>query len=1024
MRSSSWILAAGSVALMSACSSTHVSNDSAHSESQVEGAQNQVAPAQTDVFAPSSLADDARLGRTPSQRLATGQYVTPTALRGAVQQALNPGLAAYPNFVAGEAVRSQLSPDGNTLAVLCAGQNSLYAPDGTVDTANSTQYLFLYDVSGKNKKSPVLKQVLKPTNSHVGLVFSKDGNTLYAAGGRDDVVNVYTSTDGTWAAASSIALNHSNKGVGVGVSPNVAGLALSADGKTLVAVNNYNDSISVIDTATGTVRYEHDLRPFFAGNEGTSGGIGGTFPFAVAIKGNTTAYVGSDRDREIIVVDISSATAGKLVKRIKLDGNALGLTLDAAQKTLYVAQDNADQVAAIDTATNTVTARIDARAPEGMLPDNDDKRTQSRDDAHYTGAATFSVTLSPDGQTLYAVNSGANSIAVISINEKKSHGRRSVSYEVEGLIPTAYEPHDVTFSADGSWMYIVNGKSITGPNPDHLASNTGSLTQTTYPQGNTQAAADARASNEYQFQLERASLVAAPVPTRQSDLDRMTAQVGDNNFYAGNPESERTMNFLRKHIKHVIYIVKENRTFDQMLGDLGNGSNGDSSLTVFGQAITPSFHKIATQFVTLDNFKDPGDGSMDGWSWSLQGRVTNTETITQQINYAAVNRGLSYESEGTNRSVPVNYATVADRDSVSGKVGTTAYSTATAALPGGTANVLTGSGNHASSDSPSDEQGGYIFLAVLKAGGTVRDYGMLVNNIGSIGTKDAPISDPFSVNEVQVASLQPELAPYTDVYYRGYDNNYNDTWRFQEWKREFDQFVGNGQLPNLSLLRLSHDHMGNFGSALGGVNTPETQQADDDLAVGLVVQAVAQSRYAADTLVIATEDDCQDGPDHVDSHRATTYLAGPYVKQGAVVSTPYSQNNVLRTIEDLLGTEHLNLNTAFQPAMADAFDTRSSGKWTFQAEASTVLQTTGLATTVTDLGAIYTAGPTVTPAHAAAYWAERTAGFDFSEADQVPTTAFNRILWRGLKGNVPYPMLQGHVSVQRATAIATPAAAR
>src|SRR5437762_10305886 len=132
--------------------------------------------------------------------------------------------------------------------------------------------------------------------------------------------------------------------------------------------------------------------------------------------------------------------------------------------------------------------------------------------------------------------------------------------------------------------------------------------------------------------------------------------------------------------------------------------------------------------------------------------------------------------------------------------------------------------------------------------------------------------------------------------------------------------------------------MGSFATALANVNTPETQQADDDLAVGRLVQTVAASPYAADTLIIITEDDCQDGPDHVDSHRATTYFAGPYVKQGGVVSTAYSQINLLRTIEDLLGTEHMNLNTAFQPAMTDVFDTRSSGKWTFQAQASTVLQ--------------------------------------------------------------------------------------
>jgi YVTN family beta-propeller protein len=990
MRSSLWILAAGSAALMSACSST----------STPSGVDNPGLDQPTKLTTEQLNAASDLLQSSAAQRIATGQYITPTALRGSVQQPLNPGLAAYPNFVAGEAVRSQLSPDGNTLAVLCAGQNSLDNAAGSTDSAASTQFVFLYDVSGANKKSPVLTQVLQPTNAHVGIVFSSDGQTLYVSGGRDDLVNVYAKSGSTWTAGSPIALNHANKGIGLGVNPNAGGLAISKDGKTLVVVNNYNDSITVIDTATATVRYEHDLRPYFTGNEGTDGAAGGSYPFAVVVKGNKIAYVSSDRDREVIAIDISSPTAGKLVKRIKVDGNALGLALDPSETRLYVAQDNADQVSVIDTAKNTVVAKIDARAPNGLLPDDGNNGNGNGNQSpRVTGAGTFSVTVSADGGTIYAANAGANSIAVIRRNGASNN------YTVQGLIPTAYEPHDVTLSADGSWLYIVNGKSITGPNPEHLTSSTASLTHTTYDGGNAAAAAAARASNQYQFQLERASLVSAPVPGN-GELPRLTAQVATNNFYLGDPEGKAVANFLNRHIKHVIYIVKENRTYDQMLGDLTNGANGDSSITVFPRAITPSLHKIASQFVTLDNFKDPGDGSMDGWSWSMQGRVTDMETITQQINYAFVNRGLSYESEGMNRNVPVNFATAAERDGVLGKPGTMNFTNGTSTLPGGTQNALAGTGNHASSDGPDDAQGGYIFRAVLNAGGTVRDYGMLVNNIGSIGTKTMPISDPFTAGEVQVAALTQELTGFTDLYFRGYDNNYSDTWRYGEWKREFDQFVAQGNLPNLSLVRFSHDHMGNFGSALGGLSTPEQQQADDDLAVGLLVQAVANSPYAADTLVISIEDDCQDGPDHVDSHRATTYIAGPYVKQGAVVSTGYSQVNVIRTIEDILGTEHLNLNTAFQPAMTDAFDIRSSGKWAFTAEASTVLQGTGIAPIVASLGVPYTQGAPVTPQHDAQYWAKLTEGMDFSEADRVPAGKFNRILWRGLMGAKPYPDLK------------------
>jgi YVTN family beta-propeller protein len=921
-------------------------------------------------------------------QLPNGQHITPVApLDGAIEQPLNPGLAGYPNFVAGDAVRSQLSPDGSRLAIICAGQNSLYMPDGTLDVASSTQYIFLFDVSGANKAKPKLSQVIKQPNAHVGLVWSPDGSTLYATGGNDDAAYVYTSSGGTLTAAGAIPLGHTsthaNTGLGLGVQPNASGLAISADGKTLVVANNYNDSISVIDTGTRTVRYEHDLRPYFANNEATSGVAGGTFPFAVAVKGNGTAYVSSDRDREVDVVDISSPTAGRLITRIKLDGNALGMALNRSQTRLYVAQDNADQVAVIDTANNRVIERIDARAPAGILPG-----------PHDTGAATFAVTLSPDDSTLYAVNSGANSIAVIALTGEGG-GR------VAGLIPTAYDPHDITFSADGTWMYIVNGKSITGPNTRYRLGSTPYLTTITYPGGNTAAELAALGANQYQFQLERSSLVSAAVPSA-ADLPGLTRQVAVNNGYSAQPieSDQQVMDFLHDHIQHIIYVVKENRTYDQMLGDLNNGSNGDPSLTVFGEAITPNFHRLSRDFVTLDNFMDPGDGSMDGWSWSMTGRVTNTETITQQINYARVNRGLSYESEGSNRNVPVGAATVAQRDAATNG----GFTSLSASLPGGPANLLAGVGNHAATDAPFGHQQGYIFNAALQAGKTVRNYGFMVNNIGSIGTIAAPVSDPFSAGIVQVAPLNPSLMPLTDVYFRGFDMNYPDVWRVNEWKREFDQFVANGNLPNLTLFRVSHDHTGSFGTALAGVNTPETQQADDDLAVGQLIETVAHSPYARSTLFIVVEDDCQDGPDHVDSHRATAYVAGAYVKQHAVVSTHYSQVNALRTIEDILGAPHVNLNTAYQRPMADVFDITSSGAWTYDAVASTILATTTLLAGEPNVK--YAQGPAIVPRHDAAWWDKATRGFDFSDADRAPPDLYNRVLWAGLMDGKPYPVVR------------------
>jgi hypothetical protein len=930
-----------------------------------------------------------------------GLFITPTALSHAVQQVLNPGLTNYPNFVAGQAVKAVVSPDGTTLAILTAGMNSLFDSNGNVDTTASTQFLFFYDITGANKKSPVLKQVIQQPNAHVGLVWASNSQTVYAAGGCDDAVYAYSNNGTSFALSSKIALGHApngcvanstnRTGLGLGVEPNVAGLAISADGKTLVAVNNYNDSISVIDVPTGTVRYDYDLRPF-ATSGAPAGTRGGTFPFSVALNG-TTAYVGSDRDREVVAVNISGPTSGSLVARIQLDGNANGMTLSADGSTLYVAQDNQDQVAVISTASNTITHKIDTRGPAWLgFP------------ANTTGAAPTSVAVNKN--TLYAVNAGSNSIAVIPLSGPHA-------FATVGLLPTAYDPTDVTFSADGSWLYIINGKSDTGPNPGYGYGNFAFIQYIVppggpFPGGNAAESAILRANNQYQFQLEHASLVSARVPNGD-DLGDLTSRVASNNGYFFEPRErdQETMEFLHGKIKHIIYVVKENRTFDQILGDLNNGSNGEPSLALFGQQVTPSFHSMASNFVTLDNFMDPGDGSMDGWSWTMRGRVTNTETLTQQINYARVNRGLSYEGEGQNRNIPSNLNTVAERDLFFDPTGaTTPYSSATSTLSGGTANILAGDGDHAATDGPTGYQQGYIFNAVLNAGGTVRNYGWMANTPGSVGTIANPVTDPFTAGIIQTTAANAVINQngFYDPYFRAYDQVYPDFWRFNEWNREFQQFVQNGNLPTLEMIRgLSHDHTGSFGSALGGVNTPELQQADNDYAVGLLVQTVANSPYANNTLIIIIEDDSQDGADHVDSHRATTYFVGPYVKQHAVVSTRYSQPNVLRTIEDILGTEHLNLNTYYARPMADVFNTHSSGQWTFIATASTLLKLTNLGLNVKKVN--FAAGPDLKPTHTAQWWEDKTRGFDFSAEDRVPTELYNKILWEGLKGT-PAPATQ------------------
>ena len=944
--------------------------------------------------------------QTAPVELPTNLFITPLALPGAQQQVLNPQLPAYPNFVAGEALKEAISPDGSMLAVVTGGQNSLDAPTGATDVANSTQYIFIYDISGAHAGQPSLLQVIKQTNAHRGLVWSHDGNLLFVAGGSDDAVYAYLKKDGLLQLATKFPLHHANPGglpggIGLSVKPETIGLAISADDRTGVVANNYNDSITVVDIPTASVRFEYDLRPF--NTSGSNGVPGGEYPFDVVING-TNAYISSTRDREIVVVDISGK-AGRLVGRIPLAGNPYGMTI--SNGTLFVAEDNQDRVAMIDLAGNTLVREIDVRAPAGVISG-----------PRYTGTAPYAVTVSPDGRTLYVVNNGANDIAVVPLDG-------SGALSVKGLIPTAYAPKDVAFSPDGSQMYIINGKSNTGPNPDNLNSNTALIQYKAFapiPPGytdntagilaaNALAAAASAASNQYQFQLEQASLVSAGTPS-DAQLVGLTRQVAQNNGYSTAEPSadQRTMAFLHQHIKHVIYIIKENRTFDQILGDLKNGANAEPSLVQFGLPITPNFHRISRQFVTLDDFYDPADGSMDGWSWSMRGRITNDEEVTQQQNYAFVSRGLSYETEGSNRNVPVG---VADTDRVDAVAPTTiggaayTYNTLSALLPGGTANLLPGPRDIAATDTMfGDEPGkeeGYIFTAALKAGLGIRNYGFMVNNIGPTTLNGQPITNAGAAGIQQVAELNPSLQGYTDLYFRGFDQTFSDQWNVNEWTREFRQYVRDNNLPAFETVRLSHDHTGSFATALAGVNTPETQEADNDLAVGRMMETVARSPYADSTVFFVIEDDSQDGPDHVDSHRSTAYIAGAYVKQHQVVSTRYNQVNMLRTMEDILGTAHVSLLTANAQPMADVFDTSGNGSWSYAATASTILKTTMLQVAMNQGGIRYAAGPDIRPLHDAAWWADRTRGFDFSVEDRVPTGVFNRVLWEGTRPGVPYP---------------------
>lgn len=957
----------------------------------------------------------------------SGHKITPLAPSGAQYLRLNPNFSDFPGYVAGQAVTSVVSPDGKTLFVLTSGYNLVNNPtSGNIDAADSTEFVFIYNIS--TPANPLQTQVIQLSNTYTGIAVDPSGTAFYVAGGVDDDVHIFTMQSGSWKeeAGSPVNLGHyfatnpflgtSNPffnesdglvgGNGLAAAPESCGVAISRDGAVLVVANYYNDSVSML-TKTGSggswrLVEELDLRPGKAATNPQHGVPGGEYPYWVVVQGSAdtgyTAYVSSIRDREVDVV--TGLTGTPVVStRISVSGQPNKMTLDSNQRYLYVAEDNSDSVGVIDTNTNTLVENIPVTAPPGLL---ESKLSTLK------GNDTNSVTLTPDGTKLYVTNGWMNDVAVVRLTGPAPHS-------VIGLIPTGWYPTSVSFSGDGSYVYVLNYKSPTGRNDANPS------------------APDNCGTNCYDLQLIKAGLQIFPVPTSW-ELDRLTEQVATNNSFErrANPFDDWTMAALRQRIQHVIYIIKENRTYDQILGDLPVG-NGDPSDTEWGEAVTPNLHALASQFVDLDNFYDTSEVSMDGWPWSTSAHAIDTVERQTTVNYAdrcvsyfppadcaGFPGPMTYDSEGSNRNVNVGVGTLADREV---DLPLMAYP------PYNDPDLLPGTNNAGAPDGPSGEEGaGFLWDAALRAGKTVRDYGMFIDEVRY---QLAPFGPPISYYQIpvlrypfnptqapydqvvpnplaggapfgqtQVAySTSPSLQNYTDIYFRGFDQNMADFYLYQEWSRDVD---ANG-LANLVLLRLPHDHTGSFSTALDGVNTPELQTADNDYAVGLVVQKIASSpTYRNNTLIFVIEDDSQAGVDHVDSHRSIAFVVGPYVKRNSVISTHYTTLSMYRTIEDILGTAHSNLNDALANPMTEVFDLAQNlteTPFTFTATPSAYLYSTsliGLPPMQADLRV-----PRST--HDAAYWTKVTAGMNFSKEDDFDFARYNHILWEGLMGSRPYP---------------------
>ncbi len=986
---------------------------------------------------------DAGPGRIP-----TGQYLTGTAAPGAVYQRLATGLRADGNADADSAMTSALSPDGTTLLVLTSGFNvainqqvpqtpaspvpllfpalnpltgtdtpftnpngssKVYDAAGNVQSGspgtqlNQAEFVFVFDV---RTGTPVKVQQLYVPDTFDGLAWDPSGRHFFVSGGVDDRVLVYKRDGATFVPdAPFVTLGHDDDdtqtlplydGGSLRFTPLgqvltakipsenpyfkllagavAAGFDVSRDGRTLVVANFGDASASFVDLATRKVTAEIRFTP--AGATAASDAKG-EYPFWVAVRSDPSsgalrkAYVSSYRDDDVMVVAPGLATA----KEIKVPSGPSKMALSADGATLYVACGRDDSIAAIDTTTDTVTRTMSLARPG----------------YRFKGAMPTAIAVAPGGKTLYVTLGGENAVAVVDVPSGKVLGR----------IPTGWLPTSVSLSADGTRLFVVNEKSNAGPNPGQV-----------YYSFNTDYGKSLNPTNAnlYTWEIEKSGLLTIPLPDAPA-LARLSALVDTNNGFSAPPQGDSMMAALRRHITHVIYIVNENRTFDQVLGDLNNGSNGEPRLTFFPRDVAPNLHALAAGYVTLDNFYDSSETSGVGWNWVMQGHTDDFVEKTQPVQYGnARGAGLTYDWQGIVANI--NLGQPADHCA---KLDIFDCRITTIAREGSAdSNVFPGpadpSATEGAGDLRPDALGGYVWESALRAGLTVRNYGWQIdlNYYNTpLDPDPAHTRHPGAKGVLEASPSTPSIQALTDRYYRAFDMTYPDVYRIEEWQREFAQFERSGNLPNLTVMTIPHDHFGSFGTAIEGLRTPQLEMADHDYAVGRLVESVSHSKFWSSTAIVMLEDDPQNGQDHVEAHRSIVHIISPYTKTRYVDHTTYTTVNALRTVEDLLGIQPLSMYDANAVPMSTAFTTVATIRpYTVIVPGSLCAPPVApdLAPACSNPGVPKSAA--VTQAHGGAWWAAMTAGMDFTHPDRVDPARFNALLEYGIsgRGTVPQPL--------------------
>jgi len=889
----------------------------------------------------------------------------------------SPGRIGSTNSFPGTMV---LSPDGRYAAMLNYGY-------GTQETL-SQQSIAILDL--KTNQIADFPDSRFTDHAHqsffIGLAFSSDGKHLYASvgsitdptgakpGNTGNGIAVYRFADGKVKAERFISIApqalSSDKKVAVALAkttphtaiPYPAGLAVISDGghdKLLVA-NNLSDNAIVLDPATGKVLQSFDLS--------TNNLVPSSFPYeCVATKDGRRAWCSLWNASQVAELDL---TSGKVARWIKLQqpddplapgSHPTAMLLSLDEKLLYVALANTDAVAVI--------------AAETGLPFDFLNPAM----AHPKVAGTYPVALaqSEDGKHLFVADASLNAIAVFDVTSFYTGPLLDDFIFTPSFIPTDWYP--VAIAVHGDDLLIATAKGQGARANKDMGKSPYELKHHDHP---------------YIPTLIRGSIARLNIPDTLQKLPQYTQLVEKENLFQSDPGTITFANG-RNPIKHVIYVMKENRTFDQILGDLGVG-DGDPSLTMYGADITPNEHKLAQQFGVLDNFYDSGEVSGDGHVWSTAAITSDYNEKTWPIAYRGKERTYDFQGQVADE-FPIDHNQSDIDDPATGFLwDNLARNHVSFRVYGEFVNAIWCNERR---KAWSPKEGTPSGQETRCPRTTVKQGGALPPNVGDHNGGPSPY--PWAIPLFNgVKPTKAVLRDHFDPLYPDFNTDYPDQLRADEFLNEFNAYVRAKQanegkqfeLPSFVLLYLPDDHT---GGTRPGYPRPAANVADNDLALGRVVDAVSHSPYWDDTAIFVLEDDAQDGADHVDAHRSIALVISKYAPGSA--AQPYVEHhfyttvNMIHTMETLLGLPPMNQNDAYAPVMSGLF-TGKGDQPPYKADSRNLKN-----------GLIYETNRSTAPG------AKISSKMDFSHADAADAATLNRVLWQDQKGTTPLPKTQHNV---------------